>query len=310
VRGKQRPGAPAKGSSAAERLASLRARICAREEARRLPSLSSPSRSSTPAATKRPAAAVAPSGTLLHRRRDAPPPLPPPPLPPQPLRRADTSLDRHLAAKLQREEQDAARFWAQLGVRRQGALRAQEGEAAGEGNVGRSGRLPDTSRDAQVAAELQRQESYGAAAWRQQQQLARRERPVTRSQSQSVMASSSSSSSPACLAVVPYRGGGAMAAAAVAAVPQRASTGIRRSSGSGVPRTVQTQLQQRQISSKPDGSTAEDRTRVRQCKLFDKRGKGPLQKVTQVRNERVRKLRNGKTVVTETVTLKKVSYLR
>lgn len=79
-------------------------------------------------------------------------------------------------------------------------------------------------------------------------------------------------------------------------------------SGRGVRRETESQ-QKRRVSSEADGSREEAQTRVSRQRLFRQTDDAPLETRTQCRDERVRRLSNGKTVVVETVTIQKVTYL-
>lgn len=80
-------------------------------------------------------------------------------------------------------------------------------------------------------------------------------------------------------------------------------------SGSRGLRAESESQQRRRVSSGADGSCEEAQTRVSRQRLFRQADDAPLETRTQCRDERVRRLSNGKTVVVETVTIQKVTYL-
>jgi len=80
------------------------------------------------------------------------------------------------------------------------------------------------------------------------------------------------------------------------------------SGGRGMRKESESQ-QRRRVSSGADGSCEEAQTRVSRQRLFRETDDAPLETRTQCRDERVRRLSNGKTVVVETVTIQKVTYL-
>lgn len=73
-------------------------------------------------------------------------------------------------------------------------------------------------------------------------------------------------------------------------------------------KSVQLRHQQRRVTTAPDGSTEEAKIALRQKRII-KEGGSPVETRTEKRDSRVRRLGNGRTVVTETLTLQKVTYL-
>mmetsp|Transcript_96698 Transcript_96698/g.306848 ORF Transcript_96698/g.306848 Transcript_96698/m.306848 type:complete len:182 (-) Transcript_96698:86-631(-) len=90
-------------------------------------------------------------------------------------------------------------------------------------------------------------------------------------------------------------GTGSAAAGLVAAVPPAR------------PRAVQQQHRRTQFQRSPDGATEQLELQVQSRDLFHE--SGGVERHTESRDERVRRLANGKTVVVETLTIQKVTYL-
>mmetsp|Transcript_77056 Transcript_77056/g.225989 ORF Transcript_77056/g.225989 Transcript_77056/m.225989 type:complete len:167 (-) Transcript_77056:56-556(-) len=73
------------------------------------------------------------------------------------------------------------------------------------------------------------------------------------------------------------------------------------------PRAVHAQQRQKCFQSSPDGSTEQQEVHVERRDLFHQ--SGGVERRTQCRDERVKTLPNGKTMVVETVTVQKITYL-
>lgn len=72
---------------------------------------------------------------------------------------------------------------------------------------------------------------------------------------------------------------------------------------------VQTQKQKHRVTKNVGGAEEEACIGVKQQKILKKNGGAPVEKRTECRDERVQRLTNGRTIVTETVTIQKISYL-
>eukprot|EP00928_Gymnodinium_smaydae_P032549 TRINITY_DN23544_c0_g2_i1.p1 TRINITY_DN23544_c0_g2~~TRINITY_DN23544_c0_g2_i1.p1 ORF type:complete len:197 (+),score=26.02 TRINITY_DN23544_c0_g2_i1:118-708(+) len=107
------------------------------------------------------------------------------------------------------------------------------------------------------------------------------------------------------LAVVPATAGVARRPATGAASRARASAAkpaLARASR----RAVQTCHQQKRITSKADGSVEKACSRVQRRQIFRPGTRTLLESRTESRNKRVKTTKNGRTIVTETLTIRRV----
>jgi len=207
-------------------------------------------------------------------------------------RRADTHNDAAIAAELQRQEEEDAGISTASGSRSSAA---------------------EDERDAELGAALQ-QELYGSGATSSAgsprralasiphgQRHVQTSPPLTRSQwrrqaEDQVRGNAKAKSS--ALAIVPARRG----------QPNSDKAVVAWKPGGGVLTAVEQAQKRKRSSINADGSTEESQTQVHRRRTS--RGDAPLEETTRLRDERIHKTKDGRTVVTEVVTVKKITYLK
>lgn len=193
--------------------------------------------------------------------------------------------------------------WSRTGLPPRERKRPGRGQSRPGRGRGRGGSTaPDTRGDAALAAELQREASGASSDAAIAAELQRQEEALAAAGGSRALAVRGAGS--------PRRGGSRSPAGKrpCTLLIRRAGGPLAAGSGRGL-RKEQQDSQTRSFDKTADGSTTESRTRTREQQLISDKTGDPLHTRTVRRDESVCKRSDGRTVVEETITIKKTSYL-